>query len=104
MLATRERRLQSDELCLTIGDASPPPSAAAPVPLIDLKAQYATIRTEVDQAMSAVLERCDFVLGEAVDRFEEAFAAYCEVSHAIGVDSGISALELILRGWGIGPG
>jgi dTDP-4-amino-4,6-dideoxygalactose transaminase len=104
MLATRERRLQSDELCLTLGDAIPPRSAAAPVPLVDLRAQYATIRSEVDQAMSAVLERCDFVLGEAVDRFEASFAAYCEAPHAIGVDSGISALELIMRAWGIGPG
>jgi dTDP-4-amino-4,6-dideoxygalactose transaminase len=104
MLATRERRLSSDELFLTIGDTIAPQSTAAPVPLVDLKAQYATIRSEVRQAMDAVLERCDFVLGEAVDRFEENFAAYCEVPYAVGVDSGISALELILRAWGIGPG
>src|SRR5260370_36129988 len=104
MLATRERRLQSDELCLTIGDSTPPQSAAAPVPLVDLRAQYATIRSEVRQAMDAVLERCDFVLGEAVDRFEENFSAYGKVPHAVGVDGGISALELTLRAWGIGPG
>jgi dTDP-4-amino-4,6-dideoxygalactose transaminase len=75
-----------------------------PVPLIDLRAQYAAIRTEVEPAIGAVLERGDFVLGEAVARFEENFAAYCQVPHAVGVDSGIAALELVLRAWGVGPG
>src|SRR5437764_11858592 len=74
------------------------------VPLVDLQAQYAAIRSEVEPAIGAVLERCDFVLGEAVTRFEESYAAYCEAPFAVGVDSGISALELILRAWGIGPG
>src|SRR3954452_15582732 len=71
------------------------------VPLIDLQEQYATIRAEVEPAIGAVLERCDFVLGEAVTRFEESFAAYCQVPHAVGVDSGSSALELVLRAWGV---
>jgi dTDP-4-amino-4,6-dideoxygalactose transaminase len=74
------------------------------VPLVDLKAQYATIRSEVEPAIGAVLESCDFVLGEAVTCFEESYAAYCEAPHGIGVDSGISALELTLRAWGVGPG
>lgn len=76
----------------------------AHVPLVDLQAQYASIPSEVEPAIGAVLERCDFVLGEAVARFEESFAAYCEAPFAVGVDSGISALELTLRAWGIGPG
>ena len=67
------------------------------VPLVDLQAQYATIRSEVEPAIGAVLERCDFVLGEAVTRFEESYAAYCDAPFAVGVDSGFSALELILR-------
>src|SRR5947209_7289120 len=104
MLATRELRLELNELFLTIGDDTPPQPAATPVPLVDLKAQYAAIKTEVARAMTDVLERGDFVLGEAVRRFEASFAAYCEAPHAVGVDSGISALELILRAWGIGPG
>jgi dTDP-4-amino-4,6-dideoxygalactose transaminase len=104
MIATRERLLPSDELILTLGEPIPPRRAAAPVPLVDLRAQYTTIRSEVEEAMAEVLERCDFVLGEAVERFEASFAAYCEVPHAVGVDTGISALELILRAWGIGPG
>jgi dTDP-4-amino-4,6-dideoxygalactose transaminase len=71
---------------------------------VDLQAQYASIRHEIEPAMAAVLERCDFVLGEAVESLEVNFAAYCEAPHAVGVDSGISALELILRAWDIGPG
>jgi dTDP-4-amino-4,6-dideoxygalactose transaminase len=51
-----------------------------------------------------VLERGDFVLGGSVARFEEEFAAYCGTSFAVGVDSGFSALELILRAHDIGPG
>ena len=74
------------------------------IPLVDLQAQYAAIRSEVEPAINRVLERCDFVLGEAVSRFEGQFAAYCEVPHAVGVDSGVSALELVLRAWEIGPG
>jgi dTDP-4-amino-4,6-dideoxygalactose transaminase len=51
-----------------------------------------------------VLDRGDFILGGEVDRFEQEFAAYCGVRHAVGVDSGFSALELALRAAGIGPG
>lgn len=75
-----------------------------PIPLVDLQAQYRAIRHEVEPAIAAVLERCDFILGEAVESLEVNFAAFCEAPHAVGVDSGISALELILRAWGIGPG
>ncbi len=103
MLATRERQV-SDELFVTFGEPGPPLPAPRPVTLVDLRAQYATIRSEVEQAMRGVLERCDFVLGEAVQRFEENFAGYCEAPYGVGVDSGISALELILRAWKIGPG
>jgi dTDP-4-amino-4,6-dideoxygalactose transaminase len=74
------------------------------VPLLDLTAQYASIKHEIGEAMSGVLERSDFILGEELELFESEFAAYCEVRHCIGVDSGLSALELVLRAWGIGPG
>jgi dTDP-4-amino-4,6-dideoxygalactose transaminase len=55
-------------------------------------------------AIGGVLDRGDFILGDEVDRFEQEFAAYCGVRHAVGVDSGFSALELALRAAGIGPG
>src|SRR5690606_14450805 len=74
------------------------------VPFVDLKAQYRTIREEVRAAMDGVLERTDFILGGAVGEFEAAFAAYCGTRFAVGVDSGLSALELGLRALGIGPG
>jgi len=77
---------------------------ASRVPLVDLKAQYRTIREEVRAAMDGVLERTDFILGGAVGEFEAAFAAYCGTRFAVGVDSGLSALELGLRALGIGPG
>jgi dTDP-4-amino-4,6-dideoxygalactose transaminase len=81
-----------------------PRRARKPIPLVDLQAQFASIRDEVEPAIAGVLERCDFVLGEAVESLEVNFAAYCQAPHAVGVDSGISALELIMRAWGIGPG
>lgn len=74
------------------------------VPFVDLSAQHKTIATEVEQAISGVLQRTDFILGESVAQFESEFAARCGVEHGIGVDSGTSALELALRACGIGPG
>ncbi len=76
----------------------------AEVPFVDVVADYRWSALEIDDAVRGVLERGDFILGEAVGRFEREFAAYCGVRHAIGVDSGFSALELIVRGLGIGPG
>ena len=74
------------------------------IPLVDLRTQYRALSPEVDAAIRRVLERADFVLGEDVEAFEREFAAYCEARYAVGVDSGISALELGMRALGIGPG
>jgi len=74
------------------------------IPFVDLRAQYQSIKDEVDPAIHRVLDKCDFVLGQAVKDFERDFAAYCEADYAIGVDSGYSALELALLGLGVGPG
>lgn len=74
------------------------------VPFVDLGAQYRTIASEMDQAISQVIRETDFILGREVHLFEEEFAAFCEAHYAIGVDSGTSALELALRAFGIGPG
>ena len=74
------------------------------IPFVDLKSQYRSIEHEVNAAIADVLENTDFILGRAVTKFEEEFAAYCGTDYAIGVDSGYSALELILRAYGIGPG
>jgi len=74
------------------------------VPFVDLKAQYQTIAAEVEEAMRRVVAKADFILGEDVELFEEEFARYCEAKYAVGLDSGISALELALRAFGIGAG
>ena len=74
------------------------------VPLVDLRAQHRSIAGEVEAALRAVMERADFVLGHDVDAFEAEYAAYCEAEHAVGLDSGLSALELGMRALGIGPG
>jgi dTDP-4-amino-4,6-dideoxygalactose transaminase len=74
------------------------------VRFVDLAAQYRAIGTEIDQAIAAVLCDTDFILGRAVNRLEEEWAAFCGSSYAVGIDSGTSALELSLRAFGIGPG
>lgn len=74
------------------------------VPFVDLKTQYQSIAGEIDQAMAAVVVNADFVLGRDVGLFEQEFADYCEAKYAVGLDSGLSALELALRAYGIGEG
>ncbi len=79
-------------------------SGVQQVPFVDLQAQYGQIASEVNEAMAAVLTKADFVLGAAVEQFETAFADYCGSGYGVGVDSGLSALELLLRAHEIGPG
>jgi dTDP-4-amino-4,6-dideoxygalactose transaminase len=74
------------------------------IPIVDLRAQHASIAEDVERAVRTVMEKGDFILGHDVETFEAEFACYCEVSHAVGVDSGLSALELGMRALGIGPG
>jgi dTDP-4-amino-4,6-dideoxygalactose transaminase len=74
------------------------------VPFVDLRAQHARLQGELEAACLAALARCDYIQGEDVAKFEREFAAYCETTACVGVDSGLSALELILRAAGIGPG
>ena len=74
------------------------------IPFVDLKAQYQSIGAEAEEAIHRVIVDADFVLGKEVALFEQEFAAYCEAQYAVGVDTGISALELALRAYGIGAG
>lgn len=74
------------------------------VPLVDLSAQYVSIKQEISDAMDRVVQSSDFILGAELELFEAEFAAFCDAKHCVGVDSGLSALELVLRAWGIGPG
>src|ERR1700676_1909261 len=74
------------------------------IPYVDLKAQYHSIKEEIDAAIGAVLESSQFALGAEVAEFEKEFATYCANKEAIGVNSGTSALHLALLAAGIGPG
>jgi dTDP-4-amino-4,6-dideoxygalactose transaminase len=74
------------------------------IPFVDLQAQYASIGAEVREAVDRVLGSGRYVQGEEVRVFEEHFAAYCGVRHAIAVNTGSSALHLALLAAGVGPG
>jgi dTDP-4-amino-4,6-dideoxygalactose transaminase len=74
------------------------------VPFVDLHAQYLSIAPEVTNAMTQVVERGDYILGDDGRSFEEEFARYIGTSEAIGVASGLDALELALRAFGVEPG
>ncbi len=74
------------------------------VPLLDLKAQYATIRDDIQKAVDEVFESQYFILGPQVKALEEEIAAYCGTKHAIGVSSGTDALLLALMALDIAPG
>lgn len=75
-----------------------------PVPFVDLKQQYLSIKDEILPAVAAVFESTQFVLGKEVAAFEQEFAAYCGAPHAVAVNSGTSALHLALLAAGVGPG
>jgi dTDP-4-amino-4,6-dideoxygalactose transaminase len=74
------------------------------IPFLDLKAQYASIKQEIDEAVLRVLASAQYVLGDEVAAFEREFAAFCDSKHAIAVNTGTSALHLSLLAAGIGPG
>ncbi|MCB0396236.1 MAG: DegT/DnrJ/EryC1/StrS family aminotransferase [Flavobacteriales bacterium] len=74
------------------------------IPLVDLKAQYDQVRTEVRSAIDNVLSNTAFIGGEQVRIFEEGFAKYVGVNHCISCGNGTDALVLALKGLGIGPG
>ena len=74
------------------------------IPYVDLKAQYRSIKGEIDAAVMRVLESTQFILGEEVAAFEREFATYCDASESVGVNSGTSALHLALLAAGIEPG
>ena len=73
------------------------------IPLVDLQAQYQTIKHDVMAAIEDVLEDMHLFLGPHVQAFEQEFAAYCDCDYGVGVSSGTDALVLALRACGIGP-
>lgn len=74
------------------------------VPFVDLAWQTARIRAEVDVAVGQVIDTSDFILGDAAQAFESAYARYSGVEHCLGVGNGTDALELAIQATGIGVG
>jgi dTDP-4-amino-4,6-dideoxygalactose transaminase len=74
------------------------------VPFVDLRAQHAPLGEALERAFHDLVGRGDFIMGGAVERFESEYAAFIGTRHAIGVGTGLSAIELALRAFEIGPG
>jgi dTDP-4-amino-4,6-dideoxygalactose transaminase len=74
------------------------------IPLLDLKAQYAPIRSEIRDAVDRVCDSQHFILGPEVEALEEEVSAFCEAGHGIGVSSGTDALLIALMAAGVVPG
>jgi dTDP-4-amino-4,6-dideoxygalactose transaminase len=92
--------LKVNEIGLAAATSVPRPA----VPLLDLKAQYASLRDEILEALREVADSSAYVLGPRVADFETRFAAYVGAKHCVGVNSGTSALHLALICAGVGPG
>ena len=74
------------------------------IPMVDLKAQYDSIKEEIDQAVNRVIQNSHFILGPEVESFEKAIASHLKVKYAIGVASGTDALWLALLACDISRG
>jgi len=74
------------------------------VPFVDLQAQHRALAADIRVAVDEVLTDCNFILGRQVREFEQAFAAYVGVGHAVGVSNGLDALRIALAALDIGPG
>lgn len=74
------------------------------VPFLDLAAQNTPLLEEIQARWASILESNAFILGPAVAEFEEEFASFCDAPCAVGVNSGTTALQLMMQACGIGPG
>lgn len=79
-------------------------SEPSAVPYLDLKLQIANLRPELDAALATALDNCSFCLGPDVEAFEREFADFHEARHAVGFNSGTSALHVCMKLLDIGPG
>jgi len=79
-------------------------TTATPIPMVDLREQYQTLKTDIDAAVADVLEKTQFIMGPNVKALEAEVAEYLGVSEAVGCANGTDALHLALLGLGIGPG
>ena len=75
-----------------------------PIPYLDLRAQLRPLRKELDAVIARTLDNCSFCLGPDVVQFERDFARYCGAEHAVGFNSGTSALHVAMLLLNVGPG
>lgn len=85
-------------------DSQTTKTSLEPIPPLDLKAQWLSIKSEISAAINAVVESQHFILGPQVQALEEEVAKYCGTRFAVGVASGTDALLLALHAAGVGPG
>ena len=74
------------------------------IPFLDLRAGYLELKTEIDGAVSRVLDSGWYVLGPEVEAFESEYAEFCDANHCVGLANGLDALTLALRALEVGPG
>jgi len=74
------------------------------IPLVDLKAQYKSIKTEIDSAVTETMSQTAFIMGERVAKLERKFAGFCDAAYGVGVSSATCGLHLVLHSLGIGKG
>lgn len=74
------------------------------IPYVDLKAQYDSIKNEIDAAIESCIVNTSFIGGEVIGEFEEDFAAFAGAAHCVGCANGTDAIEIALKALGIGPG
>ncbi|MBE9013904.1 DegT/DnrJ/EryC1/StrS aminotransferase family protein, partial [Pseudanabaenaceae cyanobacterium LEGE 13415] len=74
------------------------------VPFVDLAPLHQPIQAQIEQAIHGVLQRGDYVMGQSVNEFEQAFSKACGVAHGVGVACGTDAIALGLQACGIGQG
>ena len=79
-------------------------AAEVVVPGVDLRAQYRSIKVDIDEAIRRVIDSGEFECGPELDAFEDAFAQFCGTRYAVAVGSGYAALFLVLKAAGLGPG
>ena len=74
------------------------------IPFVDLKAQYLSIKEDIDKAIQDVIDQSSFIGGAAIKQFESAFASYVGVKHCIACGNGTDSIEILLRAMNISAG
>jgi len=96
--------MMSSAICRNRTDEVKEPRTDMGVPLLDLKAQYLELKSELDAAIGDVMANAAFIGGPKVKEIEQAVADYCGTEHAVACGNGTDALFLILAAMGIGKG